>query len=420
MLLEDERGTVNLIVPPPVYERRRAVVRAAPLLRARGRLERREGTTNVLVSEVAELSAPPNPATGRYVKSDSTYRPVGGKREQPVATQPVAPPHPRARRRRAARRRPRRPQLRPAEMIRARRRSPSGFSDRSRLRRPPRYRRSCASRSPCRSHTGRRLPPARCERGDRQKRRDHLDDLRRFPEDCQIGDRESPRARFARMSRMTAGSSSTVAPGTGTPAADRRRWLALYVLCAGVLMIVLDVTIVNVALPSIQDDLGFSQSNLAWVVNAYLIPFGGLLLLVGRLGDLVGQRRVFLAGLTVFIVASLVLRPRADPGDADRRPLRPGRRRRADLGGDPGDDRDDVPRAARAGESDRRLRLRRLRRRLDRPARRRRPDRGDQLALDLLHQHADRDRDRASARAAGRGRPGHRARQGRRHPRRRR
>ena len=68
-------------------------------------------------------------------------------------------------------------------------------------------------------------------------------------------------------------------------------------LCAGVLMIVLDATIVNVALPSIQDDLGFSQSNLAWVVNAYLIAFGGLLLLAGRLGDLIGQRRIFLIGL---------------------------------------------------------------------------------------------------------------------------
>ena len=70
-------------------------------------------------------------------------------------------------------------------------------------------------------------------------------------------------------------------------------------------MIVLDATIVNVALPTIQDSLGFSQSNLAWVVNAYLIPFGGLLLLAGRMGDLVGQRRIFLAGLTVFTVASL-------------------------------------------------------------------------------------------------------------------
>ncbi len=91
-----------------------------------------------------------------------------------------------------------------------------------------------------------------------------------------------------------------------TDASDRKRWMALYVLCVGVLMIVLDATIVNVALPSIQEDLGFSQSNLAWVVNAYLIAFGGLLLLAGRLGDLLGSRRVFLAGLTVFTAASVV------------------------------------------------------------------------------------------------------------------
>jgi EmrB/QacA subfamily drug resistance transporter len=87
---------------------------------------------------------------------------------------------------------------------------------------------------------------------------------------------------------------------------ERTRWLALYVLCAGVLMIVIDATIVNVALPSIQEDLGFSQSNLAWVVNAYLIAFGGLLLLAGRLGDLIGQRRIFLIGLTIFTAASLL------------------------------------------------------------------------------------------------------------------
>jgi EmrB/QacA subfamily drug resistance transporter len=89
-------------------------------------------------------------------------------------------------------------------------------------------------------------------------------------------------------------------------ATNPNRWIALYVLCAGVLMIVLDITIVNVALPSIQDDLGFSQSNLAWVVNAYLIPFGGLLLLAGRFGDLIGQRRIFLSGLAVFVSASLL------------------------------------------------------------------------------------------------------------------
>ena len=88
--------------------------------------------------------------------------------------------------------------------------------------------------------------------------------------------------------------------------ADRSRWLALYVLCVGVLMIVLDVTVVNVALPSIQTDLGFSQSGLAWVVNAYLIAFGGLLLLAGRVGDLVGHKRVFLGGLAIFTFASLV------------------------------------------------------------------------------------------------------------------
>ncbi|MCA1655006.1 MAG: DHA2 family efflux MFS transporter permease subunit [Pseudonocardiaceae bacterium] len=84
------------------------------------------------------------------------------------------------------------------------------------------------------------------------------------------------------------------------------RWFALLVLCAGMLMIILDGTIVNVALPVIQLDLGFSQSGLAWVINAYLIPFGGLLLLAGRAGDLIGRKRMFLAGLAVFTVASLL------------------------------------------------------------------------------------------------------------------
>src|SRR5580765_3329294 len=91
-----------------------------------------------------------------------------------------------------------------------------------------------------------------------------------------------------------------------TEMTDRNRWTALVVLCVGMLMIVLDATVVNVALPSIQDDLGFSQSSLAWVVNAYLIAFGGLLLLAGRIGDLVSRRKVFLAGLAVFVAASLV------------------------------------------------------------------------------------------------------------------
>jgi EmrB/QacA subfamily drug resistance transporter len=85
----------------------------------------------------------------------------------------------------------------------------------------------------------------------------------------------------------------------------RKRWFALYVLCLGDLMIVLDTTIVNVALPSIKADLGFSQTSLAWVVNAYLLTFGGFLLLGGRLGDLFGHRRLFLIGITLFTVASV-------------------------------------------------------------------------------------------------------------------
>ena len=85
----------------------------------------------------------------------------------------------------------------------------------------------------------------------------------------------------------------------------QKRWLALYILCLGDLMIVLDSTIVNVALPSIRTDLGFSEASLAWVVNAYLLTFGGFMLLAGRLGDLYGQRRLFLIGIGGFTVASL-------------------------------------------------------------------------------------------------------------------
>src|ERR1700754_4125755 len=86
---------------------------------------------------------------------------------------------------------------------------------------------------------------------------------------------------------------------------DRTRWLALIVLCCGDLMIVLDSTIVNVALPSIRADLGFTDSSLAWVVNAYLLTFGGFLLLGGRLGDLFGHRKLFIIGVGLFTAASL-------------------------------------------------------------------------------------------------------------------
>src|SRR5262245_27844758 len=86
---------------------------------------------------------------------------------------------------------------------------------------------------------------------------------------------------------------------------DRNRWFALYVLCSGVRMIVVDTTIVTVALPSIQADRGFSGTSLVWVLNAYMLTFGGFLLLGGRLGDLYGQRKLFLLGLSLFTLASL-------------------------------------------------------------------------------------------------------------------
>src|SRR3954467_8923764 len=96
----------------------------------------------------------------------------------------------------------------------------------------------------------------------------------------------------------------TLSLRTLTP--DRARWAALVVVCLAQLMIVLDVTIVNVALPSIQHDLHFSQATLTWVVNAFLVTFGSLLLLAGRLGDLAGRKRVFLAGVITFTLASLL------------------------------------------------------------------------------------------------------------------
>ncbi|HNE24590.1 MAG TPA: MFS transporter, partial [Leptospiraceae bacterium] len=83
----------------------------------------------------------------------------------------------------------------------------------------------------------------------------------------------------------------------------KAKWVALIILCLGDLMIVLDTTIVNVALPSIQRSLGFSEANLVWVVNAYMLTFGGFLLLGGRLGDLFGHRRLFLVGISIFTIA---------------------------------------------------------------------------------------------------------------------
>jgi EmrB/QacA subfamily drug resistance transporter len=108
---------------------------------------------------------------------------------------------------------------------------------------------------------------------------------------------------------------------------ERRRWFALAVLCLGVLMIVLDITIVNVALPTIRESLKFSESSLAWVVNAYLLTSGGFLLLGGRLGDLYGHRRLFLIGIALFTVASLLC------GFADSQPVLVAARAVQGLGG---------------------------------------------------------------------------------------
>jgi EmrB/QacA subfamily drug resistance transporter len=113
----------------------------------------------------------------------------------------------------------------------------------------------------------------------------------------------------ATASSVTATASSVAASTVTGDAArkrERRRWIALAVLCLGQLMMVLDATIVNVALPSIQRELHFSQSNLTWVINGYLVTFGGFLLLAGRVGDLVGRKKVFLTGLVMFTAASVL------------------------------------------------------------------------------------------------------------------
>jgi EmrB/QacA subfamily drug resistance transporter len=103
-------------------------------------------------------------------------------------------------------------------------------------------------------------------------------------------------------------------PSLPAPASDRRRWAALVVVCLAQLMIVLDVSIVNVALPSIQRDLQMSQADLTWIVNGFLVTFGSLLLLAGRLGDLAGRKRVFLVGVTTFVLASLLCGIAPSPG----------------------------------------------------------------------------------------------------------
>src|SRR5205085_7938493 len=116
---------------------------------------------------------------------------------------------------------------------------------------------------------------------------------------------KKPPADDPKGSDLTQATEIREAQSAGEPHFDRARWTALVVLCVGMLMIVLDATVVNVALPTIQKDLGFSQSTLAWVMNAYLIAFGGLLLLAGRFGDILGRKTIFMAGLAVFTLASI-------------------------------------------------------------------------------------------------------------------
>ena len=119
--------------------------------------------------------------------------------------------------------------------------------------------------------------------------------------------------------------------------------LVLAVILTSQLMVVLDATIVNIALPDIQTALGFSPDGLSWVINAYTLTFGGLLLLGARAGDLLGRRRVFMAGIALFTVASLAGGFATHARPAARRPRRPGRRRRARLAVGPGAADDDVP-----------------------------------------------------------------------------
>ena len=172
-------------------------------------------------------------------------------------------------------------------------------------------------------------------------------------------------------------------------------------------MIVLDGTIVNVALPTIRDDLGFSETSLAWIVNAYLLTFGGFLLLGGRLGDLFGQRRMFLIGIAALHGRVARLRPRELAGAAHRGAGGAGARRRARRGGGALARDDALHRAGRPREGDGHLRLRPLGRRCRRRAARRRPHRHPLLELDLLHQHPRRGRRLRSlpAAAAGGARP---------------
>ena len=178
--------------------------------------------------------------------------------------------------------------------------------------------------------------------------------------------------------------------------APDRKWLALALLALAQFVVVLDASIVNVALPSIGRDLQFSQENLSWVINAYTLTFGGFLLLGGRMADLLGRRRMFMAGIVLFGVASLLGGFAETRGPADRRPRAPGPRRRAALAGRAVARDRDLQGGRGAQQGARRLGRRgRLRRRRRRAARRH-ADRVGRLGVGPVRQRPDRRRRRAA------------------------
>ena len=191
--------------------------------------------------------------------------------------------------------------------------------------------------------------------------------------------------------------------------ADPLRWKALTIVCAAFFMTVLDVSIVNVALPSIGKSLHFSRESLQWVITAYAITFGGFLLLGGRAADLLGRASVFLVGVLVFTAASFLCGLAWSEGVLIARARRPGPRRRDHHACRALDHHDDVRRRRRAKQGARHLGRDRRRRRGGRRARRRRADQVPGLGVDLLRQRPGR-RDRVRARTAVRPREPPRAR----------
>ena len=167
-------------------------------------------------------------------------------------------------------------------------------------------------------------------------------------------------------------------------APDPRRWWALALLCGAFFMVILDAAIVAVALPSIQEELSFSAQGLQWVVSAYALTFAGLLLLGGRAADLLGRRRVFMVGIVVFTVASLLCGLAWSDDGADRRPRLPGHRRGDHDPERPLDHHHDLSRGLRAEQGARDLGRARRNRRHDRLADRRPARRRARLGVDLL------------------------------------